>query len=222
MKKKTVFSIAFVFIVLCLLSSCSKEKSFVIKGEIASSDAQTIYIEKRDLDGIKLLDSAKLSKKGTFRFREKAPVNPDFYQLRVGLHSAVFAIDSTETLEVKADAKNFVHTFEVLNSTVNSQIKEVNSLYDNTIAGIKMLEKQHNSKSIDDVNYLNRLDSLLSDYKKNAAKYVLANPSGAVAYYTLFRKIDDYLVFCRCYRLDTELSGNPAYKASLRFYNERV
>lgn len=195
MKNKTFFGVAFGLAALCFLSSCNKERYFVIKGKIASANAETIYMERRDLDGVKLLDSVKLSKKGTFSFREKAPVNPDFYQLRLGKQTAVFAIDSTETLDITADADNFFHSFTVHNSVVNKQIKEVDNLFASTVAQIKQLEQEHGNKTIDDAVYLNRLDTILSNYKKHATNYVLANPSGAVAYYTLFRKIDDYLVF---------------------------
>ena len=70
---------------MLLLSSCnSKGKSFSVNGEIASADGQVLYLEHRGLGGLEIVDSVKLKENGKFSFKEEAPVNPEFYQLRLG------------------------------------------------------------------------------------------------------------------------------------------
>lgn len=60
---------------------------------------------------------------------------------------------------------------------------------------ISSLEKQHESNEIDDIEYLNLIDSTLTDYKTEVSNIILGNPAGAAAYYAVFQKINDYLIF---------------------------
>ena len=207
MKKYLLF---FIGAGILLFPSCKREKTFQITGEITSAEEKTVYLEHRDLDGVKMLDSAKLTKKGAFTFKKAAPVNPEFYQLRLNDKVAVFAIDSTETLHVKANASDFPASFVVENSPANEQMKQVDILYGKAAVRIKELEKQHNAKTIDDVAYLNELDSLLSDYKHAISNLILANPASAAAYYAVFQKIGDYLIFDPYNRKDYAMFGAVA------------
>lgn len=183
-------------IITLVLSSCnSREKVFQVSGAIVSADGKTVYLEQRNLDGVHIIDSAKLTTKGNFRFDEKAPSNPEFYQLRVGNQTAVFAVDSTEKIAVNADAKDLSGTFSVENSIVNRQIKEVMQRQQSIVSKINDLEQHHKSGSLDDMHYLARVDSLLDDYKSYAIQLILGNPSSAAAYYAVFQKINNYLIF---------------------------
>ncbi len=147
------------------------------------------------MGGIEPIDSVKLNPKGTFKFKVPAPKNPEFYQLRIDDQVAIFAVDSTETLRVSGDAKDLFNTFRVENSPVNDQIREINHQYRQTAKIIEELGKKHKEKLIDDVTYLNRIDSVVNEYKTFASKIILGNPGSAAAYYAVFQKIDDYLIF---------------------------
>ncbi len=109
---KTISSTLFLFVAsIVLLSSChSKEKTFSVNGEISQAEGEVLYIEHRGLGGIAILDSVKLKENGKFSFKEKAPENPEFYQLRLGNQIAVFAVDSTQTLDFNADGANFYNS----------------------------------------------------------------------------------------------------------------
>jgi len=147
------------------------------------------------LAGIERLDSAKINKNGSFKFTVKAPENPEFYQLRLGHQLAPFAVDSVETLVIKANASDLYGTLSIENSPVNDQLKQIDQQYNATAAKIRELMKQHQTKIIDDVTYVNLLDSALNEYKTFATKVILGNPASAAAYYALFQKVDDYLIF---------------------------
>ncbi len=181
---------------LMLLPSCDdKGKTFSVQGEISSAEDKTLYLEHRGLGAIELLDSAKLNKQGKFSFKEKAPENPEFYQLRIENQNIVFAVDSTETLNVKADAADLFNSYTVESSSHTDQIKEVIIRQRATEKDLKDLAAQHKAKEIDDVTFMANIDSVLSVYKNYANKLILGNPSAAVAYYAVFQKIDDYLIF---------------------------
>lgn len=192
--KKYVFLFS-VLLSTFILFSCKSEKTFEVKGEFSSAGDATLYLEHRGLGGIEMLDSVKLKGSGSFKFKRKAPENPEFYQLRIGNQLAVFAVDSTETLQVKGDAKELNNTFTVENSPINDQIRQINAKTRSVNIRMNELEKKHDAKSIDDVTYLSELDSILNGYKTEVSRLILANPSSAAAYYAVFQKVNDYLIF---------------------------
>lgn len=178
-----------------LLMACKQGNDFRIGGNIASALGDTLYLEHRGLAGTETLDSVVLKKDGSFSFKQPAPGNPEFYQLRIGSQAVAFAVDSIETLRVTADASDLYHSFTVADSPVNDQLKQVDALVHQTATQITDLENQHKAASLDDITFLNHLDSTLNDYRENITKLILGNPGGAAAYYAVFQKINNYLIF---------------------------
>lgn len=178
------------------LSSCKQSnKSFIVKGEITSADNKTLFFEHRGLGGIEIIDSIKLKENGKFQFKENAADNPEFYQLRIDNQRIVIAVDSAETLILKADASNLYKTYAIEGSNLNMQIKKVIEMQKNAENSIFELQKLHKGKTIDDASYLSSVDSVLVQYKEYATNLILGNPSSAAAYYAVFQKINDYLIF---------------------------
>ena len=218
---KTVIKRVVLFTLLIggIFASCNRGESFIVEGKIDSAVGDTLYLEHRGLAGIQLIDSAVLKENGLFKFRQGAPVNPEFYQLRIGDNSVVFAVDSTETLIVNADANNFYDSFAVAESYTNDQLKKVDELRLMAVQRITSLEEQHAAKVIDDIAFLNQLDSVLIDYKKEISKVILGNPSSAAAYYAVFQKINDYLIFDPYNKQDYAMFGAVATSWN-RYYPE--
>lgn len=209
--KSVLYSLMVCLVGLCMLPACNSDAGkFKIKGDFTSAEGKTVYLEKRDLGGIQLLDSATLKEKGAFSFSAPAPANPDFYQLRIGDQPAVFIVDSAETLHVKADAANFINSFIVEDSPINDQIKQINEQQRVVSQKIKELDAAHRSKILDDMTYLNDVDSALTIYKSFASKLILGNPASAAAYYALFQKVDNYLIFDPHSRQDYPMFGAVA------------
>ncbi len=218
--------IAYSFLILIItamgiLPGCkSDKKTFEVIGTFSSVQKEdTLYLEHLGLGGIEPIDSVKLNQKGTFKFKAPAPKNPEFYQLRIDKQVAVFAVDSAEKLYVSGDAKDLFNTFRVENSPVNDQIREINLQYRLTAQKIDELSKMHKEKLIDDVTYLNRIDSVVNEYKTFASKIILGNPGSAAAYYAVFQKIDDYLIFDPYDKQDYVMFGAVATSWQ-HFYSE--
>ena len=205
---------------LLLLSSCdSKGKSFSIKGEIASADGQVLYLEHRGLGGLEIIDSLKLKENGKFSFKEQAPANPEFYQLRLGEQIIVFAVDSIEQLQLTADASDLYNSYKIEPTILNEQIKKVMNMQGVAKKDIADLMSQHKNKEIADVAFMEKVDSVLSVYKTFANNLILGNPSSAAAYYAVFQKIDDYLIFDPYDKRDYAMFGAVATSWN-RFYPE--
>lgn len=205
---------------LLLLSSCdSKGKSFRIEGTISSAEDKVIYLEHRSLGGIQMLDSVKIKKNGKFVFKQDAPDNPEFYQLRLDNQSIVFAVDSVESLKIEADGLDLYNTYTIEPATLNEQIRKVIDLQHDAKSNISNLVDQHENKEIEDVAFMERVDSVLSVYKTQATKLILGNPASAAAYYAVFQKIDDYLIFDPYSKQDYPMFGAVATSWT-RFYPE--
>ena len=86
---------------LVVLASCTGEQ-FHVAGSIANAKDSTLYFEHNGLDGFSTIDSVKLDEKGNFSFSGDKMNNPEFYRLRIAGQIINIAIDSTETVDVKA------------------------------------------------------------------------------------------------------------------------
>lgn len=178
-----------------IMFSCQSEKNFQLKGNFSSSNNETIYLEHRSLGGIELIDSAKVSSNGDFKFKTIAPENPEFYQLTVAGKTVVFTATGIDEIQVSGDMSDLNNTFEVINSIENDQIKDIDAKTRDIKQDIVSLENEHSAKQLDDVQYLMAIDSILNVYKAELSKIIIGNPGGAAAYYAVFQKINDYLVF---------------------------
>jgi thiol-disulfide isomerase/thioredoxin len=72
--------IIFLLTLVIIITGCNHKNQFSVNGVIRDSKTKYIYLNKLDVDTPILIDSAKISRKGSFRFKVKA-TGPDFYQL---------------------------------------------------------------------------------------------------------------------------------------------
>jgi len=72
--------IIFLLTLVIIITGCNHKNQFSVNGVIKDSKTKHIYLNKLDVDTPILIDSAKISRKGSFRFKVKA-TGPDFYQL---------------------------------------------------------------------------------------------------------------------------------------------
>jgi peroxiredoxin len=213
------FFLFFALLSTVVLLSCKSEKTFEIKGQFSSATDETLFLEHRGLGGIELLDSAKLKENGTFKFKKNAPVNPEFYQLRIGNQVVIFAVDSVETLQVKGDVKDLTNTFMIENSPVNEQIKQIDAQTQKVKTQLDEAKKKHTAKTIDDVTYLAEFDSILKGYKAEISKLILGNPSSAAAYYAVFQRVNDYLIFDPYNKQDYAMFGAVATSWNMYYHD---
>ena len=69
-----VRAISFAFALLAI-ASCG-EKKFHVQGEIKEAKDSMLYFENISLDGIKVIDSLKLSEEGSFKLCTKGAYRP--------------------------------------------------------------------------------------------------------------------------------------------------
>ena len=188
---KSVRSVALALIALGL-ASCGGER-FHVEGQINGTADSLLYFENMSLSGPVVLDSVKLSADGTFSFSDERPEAPEFYRLRIADQVIHLAIDSTETVQVKADYATMPTGYEVTGSEECQRIKEL-SLRQIELTRQAMALERNPQFNIHQVR-----DSILrlaDAYKKKVMEeFIFTNPKSASAYFALFQTLGDFLLF---------------------------
>jgi peroxiredoxin len=131
----------FLLIALLLIYSCNRGKQFVIKGQLENSKQENIYLAEMNLTEMKIIDSAKISNKGFFKFKYKIE-NPCFYQLLIDQSNfVIFQVDPGQRIRFKADAKNLSGNYEVEGSEGSLQVKTLTDHLHLTRKTLDSLEK---------------------------------------------------------------------------------
>ena len=169
MKKNLLFAI-----VIALFAACTPKSS--INGNIADAEGKTIYLEQVGLTATTLLDSAKLDAKGGFSFAVETPQYPDFYRVRIGGQSVVFAMDSATTeISITGSAKD-LNNVSISGSETSLDIQRLRN---------SNFELQRVAIEGDTA----KVAQMLTAHKRMAQEIVLANPRSAAAYYAINQTI---------------------------------
>lgn len=178
------------------LCACNSKPKFNIQGEVSGADGKMIYFESSGLGSIVPLDSTKLKGDGTFEFSGERPASPEFYRLRIGDQIINLSIDSTETVSVKAQLGNFSTTYTVQGSSNCSKIKELTLKQIQLQNAIDSLAKAVQAGTMTNDVYEARVNELVKRYKDDVKfNYIYAHPDATYAYFALFQKLNNYLIF---------------------------
>lgn len=190
MKKNVYFLLA---LLLIGLSACNNEPKFEVQGEINGGADKILYLEASGLDGIVALDSIKLGSSGSFSFAQKRPESPEFYRLRLDNKVINFAVDSTETVSIKASENDFAVGYSIEGSENNTKIKELVLLQSDLQRHVDKLAQNRN---IPAGIAQDSLMSMVNNYKNKVKReYIFAAPNMPYAYFALFQSLNGYMIF---------------------------
>lgn len=188
--------ILFVVLVAIVLGACDSEPKFKVEGEVSGADGKMLYLEASALEGIVLLDSVKLKDDGSFSFKQTRPESPEFYRLRVDDKVINFSIDSTETVQLKAPYADFSTAYIVEGSVNSLKMKELTLKQMQLQTKVNTLLQSMQAHKIGADVFEDSLSTLLKNYKDEVKiNYIFAAPNTAVAYFALFQKLNNYLIF---------------------------
>lgn len=168
---------------LCVLASCSKG-DFHVNGAIANAKDSTLYFEHNSLNGFVKLDSVKLDASGSFSFDGDRPENPEFYRLRIADQIINIAIDSTETVSIKATYPQMASDYSVTGSEENEKVKELALKQINLQTRCNDIIRQR--PDIADSLITKMIEAYKNDVKVN---YIFKQPMKAYSYFALFQYI---------------------------------
>lgn len=178
------------------LASCNKGQKFNVDGEIAGAEGKMLYLEASGLQGVEPLDSVKLSADGEFCFKHARPESPEFYRLRVGEKVINFSVDSTEVLKVKASYANFPTGYTIEGSSNCTKIKELTLMQIDLQKNVDALVKSAQKNKITQNVFEDSVAGMMNRYKNIVkTEYIYVGPNMTYAYFALFQKVNDYLLF---------------------------
>ena len=188
--------ILFVALAVLGLSACNSRPEFKVEGEISGADGKMLYLEASALEGIVPLDSVKLKSDGAFAFKQACPVSPEFYRLRVDDKVINFSIDSAETVRFNAPYTDFSTAYTVEGSANSVKIKELTLKQMQLQTNVNALIQSMQAHKIGTDVFEDSLAALMKDYKDEVKiNYIFAAPNTAAAYFALFQKLNNYLIF---------------------------
>lgn len=189
MKKVVYYLLA---LVLVGMSACENGPKFKVQGEVADAENKTIYLEASGLEGIVLLDSVKLKANGNFSLAGARPEIPEFYRLRMDGKVINFVVDSTETVNIKAEAAKFDTNYTIDGAESNQKIKELILLQAELQQKVDKLSQSKLPAGIAQT----QLATLINEYKNKVKKgYIYEAPNKPYAYFALFQTLGGYMIF---------------------------
>lgn len=181
-----VITLALAVAAMAGVTSCN-EKKFHIDGTITGAADSTLYFENMGLDGAVKIDSAKLSEDGTFAFEGTAPTAPEFYRLRIAGQFINIAIDSTETINIKAQYPQMATQYEVSGSEDCQRIKELSLMQSSLQAQVNAIASnpELGAQAVAD-----SVSRIVEAYKTRVkTEYIFKAPMKASSYFALFQTI---------------------------------
>lgn len=193
-----------------LATGCSHTNEFTVKGTVSGADGQVMYLENVGVSSVVTLDSIRLNANGKFEFTEPRPAAPEFYRLRLNNQRINFAVDSTETVSLDADAGTFSISYSIEGSENSKAIKRITLAQLDATQALTKLRKDHESKQVTDEEYAEGIDEIAQAYKEVALEYIYSAPMSTAAYFALFQQIDGMLFFNIYDRGDSKAFGAVA------------
>lgn len=185
-KLSGLFYTAVMGVAVLSLGSCI-EKKFNINGIITQAKDSVLYLENMSLNGPKAVDSVKLDENGNFEFKQKAPDAPEFYRLRIANQMVNLAVDSTESITVKAAYPTMSANYEVSGSEECTKIRDLAYMQ---LALQRQVTAIANSPTLGVEAVEDSVTKVLEVYKnKVKLNYIFKEPMKAYAYYALFQTI---------------------------------
>ena len=179
-------------VVALALTACS-EKKFHVEGQIAGAQDSLLYLENLGLDGVQVVDSVRLGADGDFSFSGEEQEAPEFYRLRIADQIISLAIDSTETVTVKAQWPRMASAYEVEGSEECRTIK-VLALKQMELQRRAMQVSRDEALTIDQVN--DSIMNVVARYKDEVKRqYIFPRPAASSAYFALFQTLGGMLLF---------------------------
>lgn len=185
--------IFYLSVLLAGLNACDHAPKFNVQGEVEGAKDQMLYLEMSGVTGLEVLDSVELGSNGSFSFAENCPESPEFYRLRLDGKVINFAVDSTETVLVKASAEKFDTDYVIEGSENNQKIKELVLLQSDLQQQVYQLSQ---NRSLPAGIAQDRLADLVNDFKDKVKKeYIFKAPNTTYAYFALFQTLNGYMIF---------------------------
>jgi hypothetical protein len=188
--------ILFLLSLAVIFSGCKDKNTFTVTGVIKGKTEKYIQIDRVDVDTPILIDSAKISKKGVFRFKVKSS-EPDFYQL--GFSSSDFITllaEPGEKITLAFESTNLYEKYSVKGSVGSEKLQVIDATLSETKRKLDSLRTLYAAISKEtgfDVKgplLEAEFTNLIKQQRKNNINFIVNNINSLASIKALYQKID--------------------------------
>lgn len=190
--KRILYLLALVFI----FSGCKDKGKFTVSGVIKDSKEKYIYLNRIEVNTPVLIDSAKISKKGTFRIKVKI-TGADFYQL--GFSSTNFITllaEPGEKINLSFNSNNLFENYVVNGSSGSQKLQTLDLTLADTkrkLDSLSTIYTQASQESGFDVKgplLETKFNELIKAQRKKNIEFIINNINSLASIKALYERIN--------------------------------
>jgi thiol-disulfide isomerase/thioredoxin len=190
--KRRLFLLALVLI----FSGCKDKGTFSVEGVIKGETGKYIYIDRIDVDTPILIDSAKISRRGRFRFKVKIS-EVEFYQL--GFSSSNFITllaEPGEKIKLMFESKSLFEKYSIRGSKGSEKLQMLDLTLAETKRKLDSLSTVYTKASKEpgfDVKGPSlevQFNELIKNQRKNNINFIINNINSLASIKALYQRID--------------------------------
>jgi thiol-disulfide isomerase/thioredoxin len=188
--------ILFLLSLFVVFSGCKDKDRFSINGIIKDSKQKYIYLNRVEVDTPILIDSAKISKSGSFRFRVKA-TGSEFYQL--GFSNSNFItllVESGEKINLVFNSNNLYEHYSVKGSSGSEKLQTLDLTLTETKRKLDSLSNVYTRAAKEpgfDVKgplLETEFNNLIKSQRKKNVEFIINNINSLASIKALYQRIN--------------------------------
>jgi len=191
--KRTLFLLALVLI----FSGCNDKNKFAVNGVIRNSKEKYIYLNRLDVDTPVLIDSAKISRKGTFRLKVKS-TGADFFQLGFSKKNFITLLAVPgEKIKLDFSGQNLFENYWVEGSAGSEKLRTLDLVLIETKRKLDSLTSVYKNASKEpgfDVRgplFETEYNELVKAQRMKNIEFILANINSLASIKALYQRLND-------------------------------
>ena len=191
--KRTLFLLALVLI----FSGCNDKNKFAVNGVIRNSKEKYIYLNRLDVDTPVLIDSAKISRKGTFRLKVKS-TGADFFQLGFSTKNFITLLaEPGEKIKLDFSGQNLFENYSVEGSAGSEKLRTLDLVLIETKRKLDSLTSVYKNASKEpgfDVRgplLETEYNELVKAQRMKNIEFILANINSLASIKALYQRLND-------------------------------
>ena len=197
--KRTLFLLALVLI----FSGCNDKNKFAVNGVIRNSKEKYIYLNRIEVNTPILVDSAKISKKGSFHIRVNTTV-ADFYQLGYSSTNFITLLaEPGEKINLSFNSKNLFENYVVNGSTGSQKIQTLDLTLADTKRKLDSLSTIYTQASRETGFDIKgpvleaKFNELIKAQRKKNIEFIINNINSLASIKALYQRInpDTYVLY---------------------------
>jgi thiol-disulfide isomerase/thioredoxin len=188
--------IQFLLALVLIVSGCKEKGTFSVNGVINGEKNKSIYLNRVDIDTPVLIDSSKINRKGTFRFKVKA-TGAEFYQLGYSTSNFVTLLaEPGQKIKLVFKSKNLFESYSVSGSEGSEKLRTLDLTLSDTKRKLDSLKTVYNTASHEagfevkgpllDAEY----SKLIKEQRKKNIEFIINNVNSLVSIKALYQKFD--------------------------------